>query len=585
MAIPDEFFTRLKDSCDIVAVMTPYVNLKRANRDYTCLCPFHSEKTASCHVYTDNQNFYCFGCGAGGDVITFIRLIENLDYMEAVRFLSEKAGLQIPEDGTSDKLGALKIRILEMNRAAARFFRDTLNSSEGSEGLDYFYRRGLSPNTIKKYGLGYAPDSWDKLKMHLRGLGWSDDEMIEASLLVQGKNGTAYDKFRHRVMFPIIDRRGNVIGFGGRVLSAEQEPKYLNSSETAVFRKRENLFSLNFAKNSKEKYLLLCEGNMDVIALNQAGYENSVATLGTAITPEQARLMRTYCEEVIIAYDADGAGQAATMKAINLLSEAGLAARVLQLNDAKDPDEFLQKYGKEAFAELIEKAGSVISFELKKIEKGLNADSPEGKAEYLKKAVELLTRIENRIERSVYISIVAKFCDITTQNVEIYIDERIKRKNRYAANDENRKLIRGSMPQKSGREYADEKKYPSEASAERGIISYIFHSPDKLVYILSKVSPEDFPTVFNRRLLETLVLRIKRQHSIDIQSLGSEFSAEEVGRIEGIKRESMLLPFTVSRLDDYIKILLDFKRLKNKKSPAEMTDNELLELQEKLRSK
>lgn len=586
MAIPEEFFERLRQSCDIVGIMTPYVQLKSAGRDHVCLCPFHSEKTPSCHVYTDTQSFYCFGCGAGGDVITFTRLIENLDYMEAVRLLAEKSGIPIPDSNYNNSEAADKrTAILEMNRAAARFYRDTLLSPEGQAGLEYLYGRGLTPNTIKKYGLGYAPNEWEKLKMHLRGKGHGDSEMVEASLLVQGKNGSAYDKFRHRVMFPIIDRRGNIIGFSGRVLSAEQEPKYLNSSETVVFKKRENLFSMNFAKNSKEKYMLLCEGNLDVIALNQAGFENSVATLGTAITGEQARLLRTYCEEAVIAYDADGAGQKATLKAINLLSEAGLSARVLQLNDAKDPDEFLKKYGREAFYELVEKSGSAISFELQKIRGNLDVDSPEGRTEYLKKAIELLAKIENRLDRSVYISDTAKICEITIQTVENYVEERIKRQGKRDVYEEKRKLITSANSRLNKSFYPDEAMHENEAKAEKGIIAYIFHSPDKLSYILSKVTPDDFPTAFNRKLLETLVLRLKKQLSIDIQSLGGEFSAGEVGRIEGIKIGSKTLPFTNERLDDYIRILQDYKLLKNKKSPAEMTDIELLKLQEKIRQK
>lgn len=325
MPLPDEFLQTVKDSNEITSVMSTYVSLKRAGRDSVCLCPFHSEKTPSCHIYTDTQSFYCFGCGAGGDVITFIRLIENLDYIESVKFLAQRAGIPMPEDDR-DQSGRIKQRLLEINREAARFYRDVLISEKGEEGRRYLAERRLTENTVRKYGLGYAPDSWDCLKRHMMAKGYGEDELLAAALISRSQKGTTYDKFRHRIMFPIIDRRGNIIAFGGRALEADALAKYLNSDETPVFHKRSGLFSLNFAKNTKEKFLILCEGYMDVISLNQAGFDNAVATLGTAITPEQARLMRQYCEQVVISYDSDVAGQKATMKAINLLSDAGVDA-------------------------------------------------------------------------------------------------------------------------------------------------------------------------------------------------------------------------------------------------------------------
>ncbi len=582
MAIPEEFLTQLRANNDIVDIMTPYVNFKRAGRDSVCLCPFHSEKTPSCHIYTDTQSFYCFGCGAGGDVITFIRLIENLDYIEAVKLLSEKAGMVFPDNNSDDKSAYEKTRLLEINREAARFFRDYLLSDEGKAGLDYLYGRGLTPNTIKKYGLGYAPNDWHKLKMHMRSKNYDDDELVSASILVRNQNNT-YDKFRNRVMFPIIDRRGNVIAFGGRVINPEDSPKYLNSSETPVFQKRNNLYSLNFAKNTKASYFILCEGNLDVISLNQAGFDSAVATLGTAITSEQARLVRQYVDEVIIAYDADSAGQVATIKAINLFSDAGISAKVLTLPDAKDPDEYLKKYGKEAFSELLTHSGSAISFELLKIQKSVNIDTPEGRAEYLAKAVKLLSEINNRLDRTIYISDVARLCEITPQAVEQSIDYQIKRKAKYQQQNETKKLINEPIMARSEIQlYPDEQKNPPEARAERGIIAFVIHSPDKLPQILQKLTPDDFPTLFNKRLFETLMLRISTGRETDLIALGSEFSAEEMGRIKGIEQEGVLLPFTNERLNDYIKILNKFKSQKGGKSPADMTIEELAEYRDKL---
>ena len=410
MPLSEEFLQTVKDTNEITSVMSTYVNLKRAGRDSVCLCPFHSEKTPSCHIYTDTQSFYCFGCGAGGDVINFIRLIEHLDYVESVKFLAQRAGIPMPED-SRDQVADQKQRLLEINREAARFYRDVLISDAGIEGRRYLAERRLTENTVRKYGLGYAPDSWDALKRHMLGKGYGERELLEAALLSQSqKSNNTYDKFRHRVMFPIIDRRGNIIGFGGRTLEPDAPAKYLNSDETLVFHKRQNIFSLNFAKNTKEDFLILCEGYMDVISLNQAGFDSAVATLGTAITAEQARLMRQYAQKVVISYDSDGAGQKATMKAINLLGEAGIEARVLQMSGAKDPDEYVKKYGADGFRMLLEQSGGAISFELKKLTAGLNMDIPEGKAEYLKKAVNLLAEVDNKIDRMVYISDTAKLC-------------------------------------------------------------------------------------------------------------------------------------------------------------------------------
>jgi DNA primase len=580
--IPESFIERLKQTIDIESIIRPYAELKRSGRGQVCLCPFHSEKTPSCHVYTESQSFYCFGCGAGGDTITFIRLIENLEYVEAVRFLADRAGLSVPEDGVSDDAGKKKSLILEMNKEAARFYRDLLNSPQGEPALDYLYSRGLTPNTIRKYGLGFAPSGWDALKTHMRQKNYSEDDLIEASLLSRGERNT-YDYFRNRVMFPIIDRRGHVIGFGGRTIDpAEQRYKYFNTRDTLVFKKGSSLFSINFAKNAPENYMFLCEGNMDVVTLNQAGFQNSVATCGTAITAEQARLLRQYVEQVIIATDADAAGQKAAEKAVNLLGAAGISARVLELPaDTKDPDDYIRKYGTEAFARLAEGSRSVISFELKKASHGLNLDEPEGRAEYLKRTVKVLAGIDSDTERAVYISETARVCQIPAGTLEDSVNQRRKSNERRAGYEEKRALIKPKL--RRDEINPEEGKFPLQAKAERGIIAYLFHSPEKLGQVILRLSPEDFPTSFNRRVLEILVLRLNKGLSVDISALGSEFSAQEVGRIEAIKRENSDLPFTDKRLREYIKILEDFRAAKSKKSPADMTAEELLEYSKTLR--
>ncbi len=355
MAFPDQFILELKQNNPIDTVMSSYVSLNRRGRNCVCLCPFHSEKSPSCTVYMDNGSFYCFGCGTGGDVITFVMKIENLSYVEAIKFLADRAGMTMPDEAKNNEASQIKSRVLEINRTAARFFHNTLaKSPDGEKGRRYFAERQLSPATITKYGLGYAPDDWHKLSNHLKSQGYTEDELVTANLCARGKNDGIYDLFRDRAIFPIIDLRGNVIAFGGRIIDGSG-PKYLNSSDTPVFKKSRNLFSLNFAKKSEEKRLILAEGYMDVIAINQAGFENVVATLGTALTQEQARLMSQYAEEIIIAYDSDGAGQNATHKAINLLSEVGVRTKIIRMEGAKDPDEYIKKFGAARFRHLLDK--------------------------------------------------------------------------------------------------------------------------------------------------------------------------------------------------------------------------------------
>ena len=411
--------------------------------------------------------------------------------------------------------------------------------------------------------------------------GYNEQELVDAALLVRHQKGNTYDKFRHRVMFPIIDRRGNIIAFGGRTLEPDAPAKYLNSDETLVFHKRSSLFSLNFAKNTKEKYLILCEGYMDVISLNQAGFDSAVATLGTAITPEQARLMRQYCEEVVISYDSDGAGQKATMKAINLLADAGVEARVLQMSGAKDPDEYIQKYGADGFRMLIQQSGGAISFELQKLSSGLDMETPEGRASYLKKAVDLLAEVDNRIDRLVYVSDTAKLCGMSSAEIEKAVDERRRYRSYNAKKQERRDLI--SPPARGSRNDMKALSQTAEQKAERGIIAFMFHSPDMLKRVEDRLKPEDFPTELYRNIYDIVIKRIKNGSSLDLSSIGDEFSAQDVGRITGIINENNLLPYQKERLNEYITVLEKHRDRTHGKKPEEMSDEELLQQIEKLR--
>lgn len=577
MPFSEQFLERVKYANEISSVVSSYAILKRSGRDSVCLCPFHSERTPSCHIYSDSQSFYCFGCGAGGSVFTFIQLIEHLDFPESVKFLAQRAGIPVPENG-DDKAAEKKQRILEMNREAARFYRDVLLSGGGREGREYLFGRGLTENTIRKYGLGFAPDEWSALKEHMLAAGYGEEELIGAALLKKGGKGNSYDKFRHRVMFPIIDRRGNIIGFGGRALEKDAPAKYLNSDETLVFHKRDGLFSLNFAKNTKEKFLILCEGYMDVISLNQAGFDSAVATLGTAISEEQARLMRQYCEEVIISYDSDSAGQKATMRAINILGEAGVETRVLQMSGAKDPDEYVRKYGADGFRLLLEQSGGAISFELKKLTVGLDMDSAEGRASYLKKAVKLLAQVSNKIDRMVYISDTAKLCSMSAAEIEKAVDEQ-RKINAFSDRKRERSELISPSPRKNGGASA----LSPEQRAQRGIIAFMLHSPDLLKKTEQRLSPEDFPDENYRKMYVSVTGRIKKGLSIDISALGEEFSAEEMGRITGMIGENSLLPYNKERLDEYICVLEKKRERDSGKDPEDMNDAELRERIEKIR--
>lgn len=580
--LPDSFLDDLRASNEIVSVMSAYVNIKRTGRDYVCACPFHSEKTPSCHIYTETQSFYCFGCGAGGDVITFIRLIERLEYIESVRFLAQRAGLSMPEDEIADNGVNFRTRLLEMNREAARYFRDMLLSPQGQAGLNYLAERGLSPNTIRKYGLGYAPEGWHNLHYYLRSKGYTEDEM-EAGALITRNNNNYYDKFRNRVMFPIIDRRKNVIAFGGRALEKDAKAKYLNSDETPVFHKRENIFSLNFAKNTEENCFILCEGYMDVIALNQAGFDNAVATLGTAITPQQANLMKRYTNEVVISYDSDEAGQKATVKAINLLGEAGILARVLHIPEAKDPDEFIKKFGADSFRRLLSKTETAIDYEFGKLKIGVDLNTAAGKTEFLKRAVAFLAQLHNDTERTVYISEAARLSGQQISAITELVKDKVNKNRYYQRREEERKLIRGDV--KRDPINPDALRFPVEEKAERGIIAFLFHSPDRLKDVENKLNAEDFPTEFNRRVYGLVKDCIKSGAAPDISSIGGEFTAEEVGRITGICKQGDMLPYSIQRLDEYINVLLKHKEKANKKPVSEMSDEEILAQVEALKRK
>lgn len=580
MAFPDQFILELKQNNPIDSVMSSYVSLKRQGRNSVCLCPFHSEKSPSCVIYNDTNSFFCFGCGAGGDVITFTMKIENLDYVEAIKFLADRAGMTMPDDAGNSESSRIKARILEINRTAARFFFDTLTRSpNGEKGRRYFAERQLTAATITKYGLGYAADDWHGLETFLRSKGYSEEEMVAANLCGRARNGGLYDQFRDRVMFPIIDLRGNVIAFGGRVIDGEG-PKYLNSSDTPVFKKSRNLFSMNFAKKSEEKRLILAEGYMDVIAVNQAGFENVVATLGTALTQEQARLMSQYAEEIIIAYDSDGAGQNATHKAINLLSEVGVRTKIIRMEGAKDPDEYIKKFGALRFKQLLDKSGGAIQFELDKCKVGLDVSTEQGKVEYLKKCVNVLADISSPIEREVYIGKIADENKVQKEMLVQQVNGVIKRR---INTDKKQEWNEIRTFQKRFKANPDSYRHPKQFKAERGIIAYLAENPEEAEEISARLPAERFTTEFNKKVYEKMLEKIKNSCFYDILSLQSEFTADEMGKITEIAVNSKDVNINRTAVEDFINILLSDND--NSKKAAEFSDDEFLKYTQSLKSK
>ena len=553
MKLSEDYLQQLRDGNDIISVAESYVQLKRTGNSYVCRCPFHSEKTPSCHFDPQRQFFHCFGCGAGGDVITFVRNIENLDFMDAVRFLAQRAGMALPED-TSDESSQKRVRLLQMNRDAGKYFHQQLYSPAGKPGLDYLRNRGLSDHTIKHFGLGYAVDDFHNLHYYMKSLGYSDFELADGALLARREN-KLYDKFRNRVMFPIFDTRGNVIAFGGRTLSEEKNiPKYLNSDETPVFKKRDTLFALNYAKKSKLDYFILCEGYMDVISMHQAGFDSAVASLGTAITPAQANLLsRLGKKEIILSYDSDEAGQKAASKGINLFSEAGISAKILRMTGAKDPDEYIKKFGSEAFRKLVEESGSAREFEMDKLASGYDLNTDDGKLEFLRKAVEYLAGISNDMEREVYISRTAKLTDIPAQTIKESVKNSMNRNYYRAKKQEKHDIIYST---KKDAINPDSAKVPGVERAERGIIRTLYHSPEQFEKFHREV-PKGFVTEFNKRVLDCLEKMSENGGIPDLSRFNEEFAPAEMGRItEIISKE--LYGITPAAFDDYIRTLNNY---------------------------
>lgn len=545
MPLPDSFLQELKSRCDITDVVSSYVTLKRRGRNYIGLCPFHNEKTPSFNIYPENGSFYCFGCNVGGDVITFIRRIENLDYMEAVRLLAQRAGLTVPENAVDDSMANLRRRVLEVNRETARFYHTVLLSPQGKAGLDYFTRRGLSPSTIRHFGLGFAPEGRFELVNHLKKKGFSKEEMVQANVAFLSRNGYPVDRFTARAMFPIIDLRGNVVAFGGRILTNEK-PKYINTSDTPVYHKSSGLFAMNFAKNENSDTLILAEGYMDVIALHQAGFRTAIASLGTALTAEQARIIARYAKEAIICYDSDEAGQKAASRAIPILRQAGLNVRVMTVPGNKDPDEFMRTYGKDGparFKALIESSGNDVDYRLTKIRVRCNLNTPDGRVQYVTQAAELLAGMDNPIEREVYASRLAEEIGIDKSAVLAQASKAARRSAKRVREQQFREQTR-EMSGANDPVNKEKQKHLRAANAEETILAYLFCHPDGADFCRERLKPEDFVTNFNRRVYHAVLSKMLYSASVSLADFSGELTQDEISAVARILARYSEIPPT-----------------------------------------
>lgn len=581
MPLPDAFLQELKARSDLAEVASNYVSLKRSGKNLVGLCPFHSEKSPSFNIYPDNGSFYCFGCGVGGDVITFVRRIENLDYMEAIRFLAQRAGLTVPENRADDGMSKLRTRILAVNRETARFYYGVLNSEAGEAGRDYFARRALKPETIRHFGLGYSPPGRFSLVDYLEHKGFTQQEMILANVAFQSRSGKAVDRFYGRVMFPIIDLRGNVVAFGGRTLG-DDKPKYLNTSETPVFSKGDMLFALNFAKNNNHDRLILCEGYMDVISMHQAGFANAVATLGTALTPSQARLMSRYAKEVIVSYDSDEPGQKAASRAIPLLRSAGLLVRVLTIAGGKDPDEYIKAYGPVKFKQMLEACGNDVEYRLQKVKAGCNLQTAEGRVAYLRGATQVLAALENKVEREVYAGKVAGETGIETATLLSQVESGSRKLEKNRRQKEFREIRRQAVGYKDSIN-PEKAEHLRAASAEEALIAYLVRNPDSGERIFEVLPPEKFITDFNRRVYEGIMGRIKEGKAVSLTDISEGLSPDEISSVAGILAKYDGISSQWQDAKEYINVIIQENDSRILGSAASAQPGEIEDYLEKLR--
>ncbi len=522
---PDEIISEIVNANDIVSLVSSYVHLKKSGSGYMGCCPFHREKTPSFHVSGDKQLYHCFGCGVGGSVIQFVMAAENLDFPDALRFLADRAGINLPEmgrvDDQTDAYYKRKRKIYDMNRDAARFFREVLLSQQGKTALEYLTNRGLSMKTITSFGLGASPDGWDALLKKLLSLGYDRDLMVEAGLCIRNEKNHVYDRYRNRVMFPIIDTRGNVVGFGGRKLTGDGA-KYINSPESIVYNKGKILYALNFAKKQEHNNLILTEGYMDVISLHQAGFTGAVAGCGTALTSEQARLAAKYSKNIFLCYDSDEAGQKAAKRAIELFSGLECNVKVLKVPDGKDPDDFIRKHGAAAFEKLLTSARATTRYEIDSIMQKYDLDDISQKVEFSREIAQLLSRLKSAVEQDEYLKYVSRKANISEDALLTEI-KKLRRR-------DSVKTVTTEMKKASGIQHSPGQSKTTSAriiKAERGLLCALLSSRTDFEKLRDKVTDELFTYDLHRQIFSEAKLLYEKGGSFGVAELSGAFPGQE----------------------------------------------------------
>ncbi len=579
MAFPPSFIDDLVARNPIEDVVGQYVQLKRSGANYFGLCPFHGEKTASFSVAPNKQIYYCFGCHKGGGVINFIMEIENLSYPDAVRFLAKRVGMEVPEDEQYQSRYKAQERLWKLCREAARFFHETLMSDQGKQARQYLTQRGLSKSTVTRFGLGFAPDQWTALTDEMIRRGYTRQELMDAGLVVsREKNGKTsyYDKFRNRVMFPIIDLRGNVIAFGGRVMD-DSKPKYLNSPETGIFNKRKNLFALNIAKKSKQGRIILCEGYMDTITLHQYGFDCAVASLGTALTEEQVNLLSKYTEQVVLTYDSDAAGQDATRRAIPMLEKAGIQVKILRMEGAKDPDEYLKKYGADRFAVLLQGSENQAEYRLQTLQRQYDLTSDEQKVEFLQKAAQLIASFPNAVEREVYAGRAAQAAGIGLEAMKMEVSRAYKKRTNRAERRREQQLLSPAaaiQPKVRSIRYDNVR----SAAAEEGILYQVLREP-ALFDQAGDLTGSQFSVPVLGRAFDELKDRHERGLQVSLAVL-EDFTPDELTHLSAVAQKQDAL-VSEAAFSDYLSVI----REQSQKTQQNLSQDALMDLQARLKRK
>ena len=552
MAIPDRFLDELIARTDIVDLVSESVRLTKKGRNYWGLCPFHSEKTPSFSVSADKQIYKCFGCGKGGGAINFVMELDNLPFRDAVALLAKRAGLEVPDSGSSAGAKERREKLLTINKQAARTFHQWLYAPEGAEGLAYLQRRGLSRRTLTSFGLGFAPNRWDALIQALGQQGYDKRDLLDAGLAVSNQDGRIYDRFRNRVMFPIIDIRGEVIGFGGRVMD-DSTPKYLNSPDTPVYNKSRNVFALNIAKKSKAGRVILTEGYMDTISLHQAGFDSAVASLGTSLTPEHAQLLSRYFPEAIIAYDGDGAGVSAAQRAIPLLERAGMKVRVLRVTGAKDPDEFIKQFGRDAFLRLLDQSENQVDYRLEQIRKKYDLSDDSQKVGFLQEAAQLLSSLPSAVEREIYGRHAAETAGVSPEAVAQEVKKAFQRRLRKEQKQQERRDLTPAIqlqPKSRGLRYENIR----SARAEEGVLRLLLLDPS-LHRELTQLRPEEFSSPLLGKAYALLLRRAEDGLSTQLSLLAGELTGEEMDHLTQVASSPESMANSRQSLADYIAVI------------------------------